>query len=409
MKKLLSGILTFALIFTLGVSAYADSSVTLSDVLPGSWYYNEVSEMVAAGYIDGYEDGTFGPDRTVTVAEFVTMAARMTGSDTGSTQEHWAGIQMDNAYRAGWISETDVDRTAPDTAVSRELACKIIAAALGLGYPAGTVLPFADSDTVGDGYTASVLALYANGLLDGYEDNTLRPQTTLTRAQAATLLYRATHLGEEPDAGEDGGLITAAGYSADEIINYFCDVALGAEYGDAEEAVIRWEQPVSLYVDTNGATEADLELIDRLVSALNLIEGFPGITRVDSLMSANLRVSFVDSAGMINAVGNADDGIFNGYVTVSWTNYRIYTGDIYYRTELSQELRNAVIVEELCQSLGLLTDTYDHPDSIFYQYHTTTAWPTALDWAVIRLLYSDGIVPGMDESAVRTAAASLVG
>ena len=64
--------------------------------------------MVAAGYIDGYEDGTFRPDRTVTVAEAVTMTARMTGAATGEADGYWGGLQMDNAYRSGWISEDDV-------------------------------------------------------------------------------------------------------------------------------------------------------------------------------------------------------------------------------------------------------------------------------------------------------------
>ena len=86
MKRLLSGILICALALTLGVSAFADAAVSLSDVQPGSWFYNEVSEMVAAGFIDGYEDGTFQPDRTVTVAEAVTMTARMTGAATGATR-----------------------------------------------------------------------------------------------------------------------------------------------------------------------------------------------------------------------------------------------------------------------------------------------------------------------------------
>ena len=140
MKRLIPLILIFALALTLGISAYA-SDASLTDVNPGDWYYDEVSEMVSTGYIDGYEDGTFKPDRTVTVAEFITMATRMAGAETGSTAEHWAGIQMDNAYRSGWITEDDVPRGSYDEPVTRELACKIIAAALGLGYPAGTVLP----------------------------------------------------------------------------------------------------------------------------------------------------------------------------------------------------------------------------------------------------------------------------
>lgn len=400
MKKLFSGIVAASVVLTLAVSAYADANLT--DVTPGSWFYNEVSEMVASGYIDGYEDGTFKPDRTVTIAEFVTMAARMAGAPTGEAEDYWGGLQMDHAYRSGWISKSDVARGEYDVPVTRELACKIIAAALGLGYPAGTVLEFTDSGDIGSDYLGSVMALYANGLLDGYEDNTLRPQATLTRAQAATLLYRASHIGDEPE--ETAPAITAAGYTAEQIINYFCDVALGAEYGDASENVIKWVEPFTYYIEGE-STDADLAQINALIEAINRVPGFPGMSETGSAESADLTIHFVDADGIIAATGNS----YNGYVNIWWSDYCIENGDIYYRTDITQELRNAVIVEELCQSLGLLTDTYDHPESIFYQYHTDTAWPTTLDWAVISLLYRSEITPGMDEEAVREAAAALVG
>ena len=397
MKKLFSGIVAASVVLTLAVSAYADANLT--DVTPGSWFYNEVSEMVASGYIDGYEDGTFKPDRTVTIAEFVTMAARMAGAPTGEAEDYWGGLQMDHAYRSGWISESDVARGEYDVPVTRELACKIIAAALGLSYPAGTVLPFTDSDSIGNSYLSSVMALYANGLLDGYEDGTLRPQATLTRAQAATLLYRAVHSGDDPD----DNYISAEGFTAAQITDYFCDVALEVEYGETDHTVIKWDRPIYYYI-SGAATETDLAQITALTDALNDITGFPGISAVDSAESANLIISFVDSAGMLSAAGDN----FNGYVTVSWSNSNITSGSIYYSTDISQELRSAVIVEELCQSLGLLNDTYDYPESIFYQYHTETDWPTSLDWAIIELLYRTEIRPGMDESAVRTAAADIV-
>lgn len=406
MKKIFSGILAAALALTLGVSTMADSAY-LTDVTPGSWYYGPVSEMVSSGVINGYEDNTFKPDRTVTVVELVTMVARITGAPYGEADGFWGGLQMDHAYRSGWISESDVSRSEPNTLVTRELACKIIAAAAGLGYPAGTVLPFTDADSVGSEYMGSVMAMYAHGLLGGFEDGTLRPQSTLTRAQAATLLYRAIHGG---DAEGSAGLITAAGYSGDEIIDHFCEVALGSEYGgDGSERVIRWSEPIRYYIDGN-PTDADLQKISTLAAALDQVPGFPGISEATSSANANLNIHFVDSAGMNAATAGVDEGaVFNGYVNVWWSDYNIYSGDIYYLTELTQEHRDAVIVEELCQGLGLLTDTYDYPESIFYQYHTDTAWPTTLDWAIIQLLCSGSITAGMDESAVRAAAASLVG
>ena len=76
------------------------------------------------------------------------------------------------------------------------------------------------------------------------------------------------------------------------------------------------------------------------------------------------------------------------------------------------EARPAVIAEELCQGLGLLQDVYDQPESIFYQYHYqhyfTANWPSPLDWAVMRLLYSDVLRPGMNESEALAAAATIV-
>ncbi len=249
---------------------------------------------------------------------------------------------------------------------------------------------------------ASVMALYANGLLDGYDDGSLRPQDTLTRAQAAALLYRAAGIGSVKP-GLDG-MITAAGHSAGEIIDYFCDVALGAEYGDASENVIKWTSPV-YYTITGEATEADMQLLGSLIASINQVPGFPGMHEAASADEANLAVNFASRDGMVAAAG----GSYNGFVNLWWGNYTINHGVIYYRTDLTQELRNAVLVEELCQSLGLLNDTYDHPESIFYQYHTDTSWPTTLDWAVIQLLYRSELTPGMDESAVRAAAESLVG
>ena len=97
MKKLTSVALAFALVLSLGTAALADAA-TLSDVSEGQWFYEPVSEMIAAGYIDGYEDGTFKPERDVSVAEFVTMTAKCLGLETGEEYGHWAGRQMGNAY-----------------------------------------------------------------------------------------------------------------------------------------------------------------------------------------------------------------------------------------------------------------------------------------------------------------------
>ncbi len=131
MKKIASIVLALALVLSLGTAAMADG-VQLSDVHAGQWFYEPVSKMIAAGYIDGYEDGTFRPDRDVSVAEFVTMTARCLGLETGSEYGHWAGVQMRNAYDKGWLTEQDCPWTEFNSPVSRQLAARILAVALGL-------------------------------------------------------------------------------------------------------------------------------------------------------------------------------------------------------------------------------------------------------------------------------------
>lgn len=189
MKKAVSALLGAALALSLGVGALA---APLSDVKEGDWFYTEVNAMIAAGYIDGYEDGTFRPDREVSVAEFVTMTARCLGLETGSEYGHWAGVQMRNAYDLGWLTEQDSAWTQFNSPVTRQLAAKILAEALDLELTDS--IPYKDRADVGQSYVQYVGAMCAAGLFDGYEDGTIRPGAVLTRAQAATLIYRATEV-----------------------------------------------------------------------------------------------------------------------------------------------------------------------------------------------------------------------
>ena len=74
MKKAMSLILAGALCLTLCTGALAVSG--FSDVPDGKWYTAEIREMTAAGYIDGYEDGTFRPDAAITRGEGAAILGR---------------------------------------------------------------------------------------------------------------------------------------------------------------------------------------------------------------------------------------------------------------------------------------------------------------------------------------------
>ena len=45
--------------------------------LNGHWYFNSTNKMIKAGYVNGYPDGTFKPNKDVTRAEAVSLINRV--------------------------------------------------------------------------------------------------------------------------------------------------------------------------------------------------------------------------------------------------------------------------------------------------------------------------------------------
>jgi hypothetical protein len=70
--------------------------------------------------------------------------------------------------------------------------------------------------------------------------------------------------------------------------------------------------------------------------------------------------------------------------------------------KVTQRERSHLIREELTQSLGLMRDSYKHPNSMFYQPWTDVTEFSDLDRALIQLLYSADLRAGMTRTEVAT-------
>jgi hypothetical protein len=86
-----------------------------------------------------------------------------------------------------------------------------------------------------------------------------------------------------------------------------------------------------------------------------------------------------------------------GYVYEEWDSQDRITHDtVLIATDVTtQEDRTHLIREEVTQGLGLLADSLQYPDSIFYKDWTNTAVYSDIDRTVIQMLYRDDITPGM--------------
>lgn len=107
-----------------------------SDVTRADWYNTAVSTLSSMGIITGYPDGTFRPNAAITRAEFAAIAARFDSNGDKTTAKfsdiatHWAKDEISIAYNNGWITgypngtfgpQRDITRAETMTLVNRVL------------------------------------------------------------------------------------------------------------------------------------------------------------------------------------------------------------------------------------------------------------------------------------------------
>ncbi len=103
-----------------------------SDVKTGDWFNNAVSTLSNAGIIAGYEDGSFRPNGYITRAEFATIAARFfdvtySGKDLfPDISGHWAKDYINQAANKGFVNGYEDGTFKPDRNITRAEAVTLV-------------------------------------------------------------------------------------------------------------------------------------------------------------------------------------------------------------------------------------------------------------------------------------------
>ena len=107
-------------------------SNSYSDVKAGDWFNNAVSTLSNAGIIAGYEDGSFRPNGYITRAEFATIAARFfdvtyNGKDLfPDISGHWAKDYINQAANKGFVNGYEDGTFKPDRNITRAEAVTMV-------------------------------------------------------------------------------------------------------------------------------------------------------------------------------------------------------------------------------------------------------------------------------------------
>ena len=180
-------------------------SAAFSDVAGGRWYSESVDWASAAGYVSGYEDGTFRPDQSVTRAEFAVIMNKVLGLQNNTwngiqgainnpvsfqdvSSVSWYGPAIRNCVRAGIIAGYDSEHFGPGDPVTRQQAAVIFSRAYGL-LKTGGRSRFADDGNIAEYAVGFVKAMVTAGYMSGMGSNLFQPNTNMTRAQMVTMLH----------------------------------------------------------------------------------------------------------------------------------------------------------------------------------------------------------------------------
>ena len=211
-RKIVSAALACALAASLSVPVLA-ADLTFSDVPSDHWAAQPILEMTEQGLFSGTTApvngvGTFAPDATMTRGAFLTVLTRWLFGDELDAMSAvpgapWWKNNYTLALQNGLLKDKELDGDL-DKAMSRqEMAVVLARAAQGLGLAPDTLVSesaIPDWYSIGEGYREGVRFSYSMGFIGGVDSNgTFNPNGTLTRAQAATVVYR---LLEKIEGGE---------------------------------------------------------------------------------------------------------------------------------------------------------------------------------------------------------------
>ena len=201
MKKHLISTLALGMILSTTLSVYADNKVKDID---GHWANKQISKFIENSYANGYEDNTFRPDNQITRAEFVKLVNKYFGfNDKGVSkfkdinQKNWYYNDVCIAIQAGYINGYEDNTFRPDNIITREEAAKIIVSIKNQQDNVYDKLnAFPDKHLVSNWAKPYIEGAIENGYLKGDDLKNLRPTSHITRAESVTLLSRIENNGD---------------------------------------------------------------------------------------------------------------------------------------------------------------------------------------------------------------------
>lgn len=213
--------LGLALILSLSLLAVPASAVALTDIA-SHWAKSYIEDMVDRGMVKGYEDNTYRPNKTLSMAEGLAFCARALQMDSGVSakvlekhadeldeilgdSQSWFRTEFALCLEAGILTKEEFEALAEDGALDQSRTmrkqdlARYLVRAMGLDLLADSQtsypLAFQDTASISEENRPSVYLLNMYGIVTGDDKNVF--DTAVTRGIMATMLSRVLDFKEE--------------------------------------------------------------------------------------------------------------------------------------------------------------------------------------------------------------------
>ncbi|MCS7464380.1 pectinesterase family protein [Paenibacillus doosanensis] len=187
-----------------GVYTVVEAGKTFTD-LKRHWAQKEIELLASKLVVQGTDADAFEPDRLVTRAEFASLLVRSLGLDRQNAGASFSDVKpgdwfagdVNAAVSAGLVEGFEQGQFKPNDTITREqMAVMIARAAQFAGKPASGAADaqaraaYSDASGISGWAEQAVLWTVQAGIMQGTDAHTLAPSERTTRAQAAVMLKR---------------------------------------------------------------------------------------------------------------------------------------------------------------------------------------------------------------------------
>ncbi len=171
---------------------YADGCFT--DVTDSAWYADEVAAVYSAGLMNGTGDSTFSPQAEVSVAQAITLSARLNAAFYKKTipqkDGNWYDAYVEYARQQGFLKDGDFDDYTR-TITRIEFVCLVSDCLPDEYYNPINIVDKIPDVASNDAAFSDVLKLYNAGVIMGNDEfGNFLPQNSLKRSEIAAIINR---------------------------------------------------------------------------------------------------------------------------------------------------------------------------------------------------------------------------